>query len=145
MPVLAADPHLNVALPSVWIEMHLICEPVGLNIAGAYSCLERWTTHTRAADRSRSPLFAGVCMPGLPGIIIGHTDRIAWGITLGFCDNSDVFVEEVNPENENEYRYDGEWRKFEVSHEVIVVKGAPNFEFVRRAAVVCPRSRPRAG
>ena len=42
---------------------------------------------------------AGVSMPGVPGVVIGHNERIAWGITAAMADGDDLFLERVNPDN----------------------------------------------
>jgi penicillin amidase len=64
-PLLASDPHLRLTIPSVWYQVHL--EAPGVRVAG-------------------------VSLPGLPGIGIGHNQRIAWGITnLGF-DVQDLYA-----------------------------------------------------
>lgn len=67
--LLANDPHLELRLPSVWIELQLKC-PV-LNVSG-------------------------FSIPGTPGIVIGRNDSIAWGLTNGMVDDSDYFIEKVD-------------------------------------------------
>ena len=68
-PMLANDPHLAWTFPATWYQVHL--EGGGLNAAG-------------------------VSLPGLPGVIIGHNERIAWGVTnLGY-DVQDLYVERAN-------------------------------------------------
>ena len=59
-PILANDPHLDFAVPSTWYQVHL--QAPGLDVIG-------------------------VSLPGVPAVISGHNDRIAWGVTnLGFDD-----------------------------------------------------------
>jgi penicillin amidase len=102
MPLLANDPHLGIQMPSIWYEIGLHCEPVGakcpINVGGSS--------------------FAGV-----PGVIIGHNDHVAWGVTNLGPDVQDLFVEKVNPENPNQYEYEGAWEDMEVVREEIVVAG----------------------
>ncbi len=102
MPLLANDPHLGIQMPSIWYEVGLHCAPVGpdcaINVAGAS--------------------FAGV-----PGVIIGHNDHIAWGVTNLGPDVQDLFIEKVNPENPNQYEYQGEWLDMEIVREEIAVAG----------------------
>ncbi|MEE8389819.1 MAG: penicillin acylase family protein, partial [Anaerolineae bacterium] len=102
MPLLANDPHLSIQMPSIWYEIGLHCEPVGpdcpINVAGTS--------------------FAGV-----PGVVIGHNDRIAWGVTNLGPDVQDYFIERVNPENPNQYEYEGEWLDMEIVREEITVAG----------------------
>ncbi len=102
MPLLANDPHLGIQMPSIWYEVGLHCEPVGedcpINVGGAS--------------------FAGV-----PGVIIGHNESIAWGVTNLGPDVQDLFIEKINPENPNQYEYQGEWLDMEIVREEIAVAG----------------------
>jgi penicillin amidase len=102
MPLLANDMHLGIQMPSIWYEIGLHCEPVGpdcpLNVTG-FS-------------------FAGV-----PGVIVGHNDHIAWGVTNLGPDVQDLFIERINPQNPNQYEYQGEWLDMEVVREEIRVAG----------------------
>jgi penicillin amidase len=102
MPILANDPHLPIQIPSIWYELGLHCEPIGpecpYNVVGAS--------------------FAGI-----PGVIIGHNDHIAWGVTNLGPDVQDLFIERVNPENPNQYEFKNEWRDMEIVREEILVAG----------------------
>ena len=95
-PILVSDPHLGPQMPAVWYEIHL--EAPDLRVAGA-------------------------SLPGLPGVLIGHNDRIAWGITASFVDVLDLYAERVNPDNPASYRSGESWREGEIVRESIVVKG----------------------
>lgn len=112
MPLLADDPHLSIQMPSIWYEIGLHCDPVGpecpYNVVGAS--------------------FAST-----PGVIIGHNDHIAWGVTNLGPDVQDLFIERVNPENPNQYEYQGEWVDMEIVREEIRVAGReePEVLFVR--------------
>jgi len=102
MPLLANDPHLGIQMPSIWYEIGLHCEPVGpdcpYNVVGSS--------------------FAST-----PGVVIGHNDHIAWGVTNLGPDVQDLFIERVNPENPNQYEYKGEWLDMEIVREEIIVAG----------------------
>ena len=102
MPLLANDPHLGLQMPSIWYEVGLHCEPKGpdcpYNVVGAS--------------------FAGV-----PGVVIGHNDRIVWGVTNVNPDVQDLFIEKVNPENPNQYEYRGRWEDMQIIREEIRVAG----------------------
>jgi penicillin amidase len=102
MPLLANDPHLGIQMPSIWYEIGLHCEPVGpdcpINVVGAS--------------------FAST-----PGVVIGHNDHIAWGVTNLAPDVQDLFIERVNPEDPNQYEYQGEWLEMEIVREEIKVAG----------------------
>jgi penicillin amidase len=96
LPLLANDPHLEIQMPAIWYE-------VGLHAPG-------WDV-------------VGFSFAGVPGIIIGHNDRIAWGVTNVGADVQDVFVERINPDNPRQYEFMGEWRDMEVIRETIRVNG----------------------
>jgi penicillin amidase len=108
-PLLANDPHLGIQMPSVWYEIGLHCEPVGtdcgINVVGA-------------------------SLPGTPGVVLGHNERIAWGLTNLGPDVVDFFVERQNPENPNQYEYQGEWLDMQLVREEIVVAGRGQPEIV---------------
>ncbi|MHA1884745.1 MAG: penicillin acylase family protein [Promethearchaeota archaeon] len=90
----ANDPHLPLMLPVIWILMHLSCP--GLNAIGS-------------------------SFPGVPSIVLGHNEDIAWGATTVVSDNVDLFKLEINPENDNQYKYNGKWIDFEIINEPINV------------------------
>lgn len=101
-PILANDPHMAINLPSLWYEIGLHC------IEKSASCLEN---------------FRGFSLPGVPGILIGHNDRIAWGLTNASFDSEDVFIERINPDNPNQYEVNGKWVDMELRREEIQVRG----------------------
>ncbi|MGQ9710524.1 MAG: penicillin acylase family protein [Anaerolineae bacterium] len=102
MPLLANDPHLGLQMPSIWYEIGLHCEPKGPDC----------------------PINAvGASFAGSPGVIIGHNDRIAWGVTNVNPDVQDLFIEKVNPENPNQYEYQGRWEDMQIVREEIRVAG----------------------
>ncbi|MBS1820347.1 MAG: penicillin acylase family protein [Acidobacteria bacterium] len=65
----------------------------------------------------------GATAPWLPGVAIGHNDRIAWSYTPTDDDTQDVFVERVNPENAHQVARDGRWVDIGVDRERIAVLG----------------------
>lgn len=90
--LLAGDPHLELTLPSVWYEAHLVTAD-GLDVYG-------------------------VTLPGAPGIVIGLTRELAWSLTNTEADVYDRYAEEVDDATHpSRYRVDGEWRalRLEVS------------------------------
>ncbi len=111
MPLLANDPHLGIQMPSIWHQVALHCLP----------------------QNDECPLeVAGFSFAGVPGIIIGHNDKIAWGFTNVGPDVMDLFIEKVNPENPNQYEVNGEWVDFETREETInIVGGEPTTITVR--------------
>ena len=95
-PLLANDPHRAIALPSLRYMVHLVGP--GWNVIGAGE-------------------------PSLPGVAAGHNERVGFGFTIVGIDQQDLYVEEINPANPNEYRYRGKWEKMRVERERINVKG----------------------
>src|SRR5579872_6614512 len=95
-PILANDPHRPVQLPSLRKTVHLVGP--GWNAIGSGE-------------------------PGLPGIALGHNENVAFGFTIVGIDQQDLYVETVNPEHADEYRYRGAWKKFETEQQKITVKG----------------------
>lgn len=102
MPLLANDPHLSIQMPSIWYQ-------VGLH------CVEK------SADCPFE--VAGFSFAGVPGVIIGHNDNIAWGFTNTGPDVMDLYIEKVNPENPNQYEVNGKWLDFSSREESISVVG----------------------
>ena len=111
-PILANDPHLGIQMPSIWYE-------IGLH------CVEK-TPDCPFEVRGYS--FAGA-----PGVIIGHNDRIAWGMTNVNPDVQDLYIERINPANPNQYEVNGEWVDMDLIPEEIIVQGEdePYFLMVR--------------
>ncbi len=100
-PLLANDPHLGIQMPSIWYE-----------IGG----------HCRAITQACPYDFYGVSFAGVPGIIIGHNNRIAWGLTFLAYDVQDLYIEKINPASANQYEVNGEWRDMTLVSETIKVK-----------------------
>ncbi len=98
-PLLANDPHLGVSLPGVWMQVGLHC---------------RELTDDCGMDVS------GFSFSGFPGVIIGHNDRIAWGLTNLAPDVADLFVERVQGDR---WLYDGELLPLTTRRERIEVRG----------------------
>jgi penicillin amidase len=100
--MLANDPHMGVNMPALWYEVGLHC------LEKSEDCVYE---------------IRGFSLPGVPGILIGYTDRIAWGLTNAAFDAEDVFIERVNPENPNQYEVNGEWADMQVRTEQVRVLG----------------------
>lgn len=65
---------------------------------------------------------AGALLPGVPTIVHGHNRNLGWAFTVNDSDLTDVYVLEINPENVNQYRFDGAWRELEVREAPITVR-----------------------
>ncbi|HSB01866.1 MAG TPA: penicillin acylase family protein [Anaerolineales bacterium] len=101
-PLLANDPHLSIQMPSIWYQAHLECKPI---------------TEECPYD------VAGFTFAGVPGVIIGHNNRVAWGFTNAGPDVMDLYIEKVNPQNPDQYEVNGKWVNFETRTETIRVVG----------------------
>ena len=73
--------------------------------------------------------FMGMGFAGVPGVLIGVNERVAWSTTSADADLEDVFVEKLNPENPNQYWHNGAWRDMERRVEKIQVLGQAPVEF----------------
>ncbi len=96
-PLLSNDMHLGHEMPNLWYEAHLY--------SGTYD-------------------VAGVTLPGMPYVIVGHNQRIAWGFTNVGPTVTDVYVENINAQGA--YQTPNGWLQLEHRTEVIYVKGKPD-------------------
>jgi penicillin amidase len=105
-PLLCNDPHLGQAAPSIWYECHLVAGDIDV---------------------------VGASFPGSPGIVIGHNQYIAWGVTNAVSDVQDLYLEKFHPDNPRLYEFQGQWHEAHVVREEIRVKGRkqPVIEEVR--------------
>ena len=94
-PLLANDPHLQFSLPGVWYQVHL--QAPGLNVAG-------------------------VSLPGLPGVIIGHNERIAWGMTNLHYDAQDLYIEKLDVQT-GRYVFRGQPAQAVLERDVVRIRG----------------------
>lgn len=99
-PMLSNDMHLSHSVPGIWYEADL-----------------------------RAPGFhaAGVALPGVPMVVAGHNDHIAWGFTAMYGDTQDLYVERTNAQGE--YWDGAAWRAMEREHETIRVRFGHNQDF----------------
>lgn len=100
-PILANDPHLNFSMPSTWYMVHL-----------------------RAPDLD----VTGVSLPGVPAVIIGHNERIAWGVTSLQFDVEDLYREQFDPQS-GRYLYKGQMEQARLERGAIAVKGSKPVPF----------------
>lgn len=109
-PILANDPHLGIQMPSIWYEIDLWCGETGPD------CPYRVT---------------GFSFPGTPGVVIGHNERIAWGVTNLGPDTMDLYIERTD--GADRYEVDGTLRPMDVRTEVIEVAGGDDVEIEVRS------------
>jgi penicillin amidase len=98
-PVLSNDTHLDHTLPSTW-----------------------WMSQVEGGGLDAE----GFTLPGVPGVIIGHNRRIAFGVTSAAEDVEDLYVERFESSTSDRYRDDGRWVRAIHRKERIAVKGAPD-------------------
>lgn len=96
-PLLSNDMHLGLSIPNIWYEADL-----------------------------KAPGFhtAGVTLPGLPFVVAGHNEHIAWGFTALYGDTQDLYVETLN--DHGEYQAADGWHPLERWQETIRVRGGRN-------------------
>ncbi len=96
-PILCNDPHLSLTLPSIWFEIQI-----------------------------NTPQYNsyGVSLPGMPGVIIGFNEHIAWGETNVAQDVLDWYRIQWTDKNRSHYLLDGQTKAVEYKIEAYAVKGA---------------------
>jgi penicillin amidase len=94
-PLLSNDMHLEYSIPGVWFM-------VGLRMPGMH--------------------VAGVSLPGTPGVIVGHNDYLAWGLTNLHFDVQDLYTERID-ERTGRYLFRGQMEQARPEREIIRVKG----------------------
>ncbi len=113
IPILANDPHRRIEMPALRYFVHL--NAPGWNVMGGGE-------------------------PPFVGVDAGHNERMAWGFTFAGTDMVDVYVEEVNPQNANQVRWQNGWEPLRVIEEQIQIKGeAPRtvqLKFSRHGPVI---------
>ena len=121
-PLLANDPHLAFSAPGFWYLARL---------------------KTPQHD------IAGGTAAGVPLVVIGHNERIAWGFTTTTADVEDLFVEKIDPADPGRYLTPQGSLPFESRHETIGVKGAAPVEITiretRHGPVLSDASASRRG
>jgi penicillin amidase len=112
-PFLANDPHRVIAEPSLRYIVHLVAP--GWNVIGAGE-------------------------PGLPGVAVGHNEKIAWGFTIFGLDQQDLYLVELNPADPEQYKTEHGWERMELKTETINVRGGTSvvakLKFTRHGPVL---------
>lgn len=107
LPLLSSDPHLGTGAPSFWVIQHI-----------------QWTEFIEG--KNETIYTVGSSNPGIPGILIGRSKYMSWGVTAALTDVSDLFREKIEG---NQYQVDGEWRDLEVIKHQIKVKDQEPVEY----------------
>ena len=95
--LLANDPHLGFSAPAIWYLARLQLLSGGV---------------------------IGGTIPGIPVVLTGRSEALGWGLTSAYLDDQDVFIEELNPDNPEEYRTPDGFKAFETRPSIITVKDA---------------------
>src|SRR5262245_38534027 len=95
-PLVASDPHVPFAAVSLWHEIVLS--------GGTFR-------------------VAGVAYAGMPAVMIGRNERVAWGVTNNICSLRDLYQEKTDPNHPNCFLFDGRWEPVREREEVIAVRG----------------------
>lgn len=105
-PLLANDPHLKLSTPALWYLARF--DVPGYRVAGA-------------------------TLPGLPSVLLGQNEHIAWGFTNTAPDVQDLYLERLKPGDPGQYQTPDGWAPFSSFHETIRVKGAADVHMTVRA------------
>ncbi len=112
-PLLASDPHIAFAAVSCWYEAHLC--------GGSFN-------------------VAGMTYIGMPAIMFGQNEDVAWGCTNNLCSQRDLYQEKTDPDHPGAFLYDGKWEPAQELTETIVVKNAEpihkTIQFSRNGPIV---------
>ncbi|HKI33377.1 MAG TPA: penicillin acylase family protein [Gemmataceae bacterium] len=95
-PLLASDPHVPFDAVSWWYEVHLC--------GGSFH-------------------VAGMAYAGIPGVMFGRSELVAWGCTNNICSQRDLYQEKADPAHPGCFLHDGRWEPWREREEVIGVKG----------------------
>ena len=109
-PMVSSDMHLEFSIPGIWYLVHL--QAPGWNVAG-------------------------VSLPGTPGVIVGHNDRIAWGVTNLHYDVQDLYIEKFD-DRTGRFEFQGKVLPARPEREVIRVKNAKPVELTNWVTVHGP-------
>jgi penicillin amidase len=110
-PILANDPHLGLEAPVLWYLARIKTPELSLE---------------------------GATVPGLPVVLLGQNEHIAWGFTTTGSDVQDLFAETIDPQNPTQYLVPGGAQPFETRTEIIHVKDAPDVTLTARATLHGP-------
>jgi len=109
-PLVSNDMHLEFSIPGIWYLVHLKCPDLDV---------------------------AGVSLPGLPGVIVGHNDRVAWGLTNLHYDVQDFYIEKFD-DRTGRYEFRGKVMQARAERELIVVKNARPVEMLNWVTIHGP-------
>jgi penicillin amidase len=95
--LLASDPHLGFSAPTIWYLARMQLSAGGV---------------------------IGGTIPGIPIVLSGRSEDLGWGITSSYLDDQDLFIEQLNPDNPEEYLTPEGFKPFETRPSIVNIKGA---------------------
>ncbi|ETX29166.1 penicillin acylase family protein [Roseivivax isoporae] len=95
--LLAGDPHLGFTAPSIWYLARMQLSSGGV---------------------------IGGTIPGIPAIMVGRSETLGWSITSSYLDDQDLHLEELNPDNPQEYRTPDGWKAFRTRRSIVKINDA---------------------
>ncbi|ARE82178.1 penicillin acylase 2 [Roseovarius mucosus] len=95
--LLANDPHLGFSAPNIWYLARLNLTSGGV---------------------------IGGTIPGIPAILTGRSARLGWAVTSSYLDDQDLYIEELNPDDPNQYRTPDGWKPFRTTRSIVEIKDA---------------------
>jgi penicillin G amidase len=116
-PLLATDPHLALGAPSIWMLARM--------------------------DLAEGPVMGGT-IPGIPAVLVGRNDRLAWGLTSSYVDDQDIVIEALDPDDPTRYRTASGYRPFRSRETVIAVRNAADLTVTLRWTSSGPVLPPHA-
>lgn len=105
-PILANDPHLRLRAPGTWYLARL---------------------------ETPGQVLAGATVAGVPFMVLGRNDHIAWGITSSETDSQDWFIEKIDPSDPKRYLTPAGPMPFETREEILKIRGVPDEKIILRA------------
>ncbi|WP_417526093.1 penicillin acylase family protein [Marinovum sp.] len=93
--LLANDPHLGFTAPAIWYLARLELETGGV---------------------------IGATVPGVPVVMAGKSPNLGWGVTSSYLDDQDLYIEQLNPDNPQQYRTPGGFKAFETRRSIVRIR-----------------------
>ena len=104
-PLLASDPHIAFGAISCWYEVHLA--------GGSFNTV-------------------GMAYAGVPSVVMGRNEEVAWGLTNNICSQRDLYQEQTNDQHPGCFLYDGHWEPArEITETIIVRDNEPTVKTLR--------------
>jgi penicillin amidase len=132
--LLANDPHLTITNPPFWHESHIhvsggLVTPLSRQLAGK---LSRSRPRGKALAGEQTLHVSGLTLAGLPTILVGHNEDVAWGVTNGYSNAADLVL--IEPDANGRFALDGKTYQIERYRPLVRVKAGPLYVRLFRGA-----------